>query len=84
MQNVKNIDDFVKAVNSAIDSKENLEQALNKAVEEALPKDEVVDETSKKKYFDNLEAFVNFLPNAIKNFFNEGNLNKLGEELERF
>ena len=84
MENVKNIDDFVKAVNSAIDSKEDLKQALNKAVEEALPKDEVVDKTSKKKYFDNLEAFENFLPDAIKNFFNEENCNKLGVERKGF
>ena len=65
MQNVKNIDDFVKAVNSAIDSKENLEQALNKAVEEALPKDEVVDETSKKKYFVRIRAYRNIKGGTI-------------------
>ena len=61
MENIKkqNIGEFVKAVNSAIENNEDLKQALNEAVKKALP----------KEHFQNLNEFVDFLPNTIKEFF---------------
>ena len=72
MENVKeqNIGEFVEAVNG----NENLKHALDEAVKDALP----------KKYFENLDAFVSFLPNTIKNFFDKKNLEKLGTEWKSF
>ena len=72
MENVKeqNIGEFVEAVNG----NENLKHALDEAVKNALP----------GKYFNDLDAFVNFLPNTIKNFFDKKNLEKLGTEWKSF
>ena len=71
MENPKNIDKFVEAVNNNAKLKDD----LDKAVQKALP----------KTHFKDLEAFENFLPDAIKNFFDgEENLGKLGEKWKSF
>ena len=56
-----NMNDFINAINKKIENEQNFKDDLNKAVENALPKDE--------KYFKDLDEFVNFLPKTLKNYF---------------